>query len=179
MSKIFILSFFLLSYISSPKEEFIERQGQVTFFSYTSVENIQATNNKVLSLFNPETGDIAVSILMRAFVFKKALMHEHFNESYVESDLYPKATFEGKIVDFENITEGSQTKLIKGNFKLKNKTIPIAIKAKIIKSNNSYAIEGEFDVLVSDYDINIPPILSPNISNKIDVSFNFNYKPYE
>lgn len=160
-------------------EEFIERQGQVTFFSYTSVENIQATNNQALSLFNPKSNKIAVSILMRAFVFKKSLMHEHFNESYIESDLYPKATFSGNIIDFDPNMDGTQTRIIKGDFKLKNTTKPVEIKAKITKINKAYTIEGNLDLLIDDYNISVPPLLSPNISKKIEVSFNFNYSPYE
>jgi hypothetical protein len=35
------------------------------------------------------------------------------------------------------------------------------------------------EVLINDYNINVPPLLSPNISKKIEVSFNFNYAPYE
>ena len=71
MGKFFLVAIFL-AFLSSEPNEFIERQGQITFFSYTSVENIQATNNQALSLFNPQTGEVAVSILMRAFIFKKA-----------------------------------------------------------------------------------------------------------
>jgi len=177
----FLLFFTLIICFSftTKKEELIERQGQITFFSYTSVENIQATNNQARSLFNPETNQIAVSILMRAFVFKKSLMHEHFNESYIESDLYPKATFNGSIIDFDAKTNSAQTKIIKGDFTLKNKTKPVEIKAKITKTNNGYNIEGRLDVLIDDYNINVPPLLSPNISKKIEVSFNFNYAPNE
>ncbi|WP_430408263.1 YceI family protein [Kordia sp.] len=177
----FLLAFIFIisSSITSETNEFIERQGQVTFFSYTSVENIQATNNQVLSLFNPETQEIAVSILMRAFVFKKSLMREHFNESYIESDLYPKATFSGKIIGFDATSEDEQTKIIKGDFTLKNITKPVEIKAKITKNADGYIISGTLDVLINDYSINVPPLLSPNISKKIEVSFNFKYAPYE
>jgi len=161
------------------KQEFMERQGQITFFSHTPVENIQATNNQALSLFNPRTNEIAVSILMRAFVFKKSLMHEHFNESYIESDLYPKATFTGEVVDFDPTIEAAQTRIIKGDFTLKSKTRPIEIKAKITRTNNGYTIEGNLNVSIDDYDINVPALLSPNIAKSIEVSFNFNYAPYE
>ncbi|WP_298420715.1 YceI family protein [uncultured Kordia sp.] len=173
------LIFIISSSITSETNEYIERQGQVTFFSYTSVENIQATNNQVLSLFNPETQEIAVSILMRAFVFKKTLMREHFNESYIESDLYPKATFTGTIIGFDAKDEETQTKIIKGDFTLKNITKPVEVKATITRSDNRYTISGTLDVLIDDYNINVPPLLSPNISKKIEVSFNFNYAPYE
>ncbi|MEM6719621.1 MAG: YceI family protein [Bacteroidota bacterium] len=165
--------------VSSQTAEFIERQGQVTFFSYTSVENIQATNNQVLSLFNPNTDEVAVSILMRAFVFKKSLMHEHFNESYIESDLYPKATFNGKIVGFDLTNDESQTRIIKGDFTLKDSTKPVDVKATITKTNDGYTISGTLDIMIDDYNIKVPPLLSPNISKKIEVTFNFNYAPYE
>ncbi len=178
MKKIILLVLFICTKSFSQNTEYIERQGIVTFFSYTSAENIQAQNTQTLSLFNTETQEIAVKILMRAFVFKKALMHEHFNESYIESDLYPKATFEGKIENF-NSQEASQTRLIKGNFTLKNITKPVEVKAKILKSKNTYTISGSLDVLINDYNIKVPAILSPNISKKIEVTFSFKYSNYE
>ncbi len=173
-----IFSSFFSVTVSSQTSEFIERQGQVTFFSYTSVENIQATNNQALSLFNPASQEIAVSILMRAFVFKKSLMHEHFNESYIESDLYPKASFNGKIIGFDS-AETSQTRIIRGDFTLKDSTKPIDIKATITKTAEGYTISGTLDILIDDYNIKVPPLLSPNISKKIEVTFNFNYASYE
>ena len=180
MNKFLLLFTFIIFFsFSAQTNEYIERQGQVTFFSYTSVENIQATNNQVLSLFNPETKEIAVSILMRAFVFKKSLMHEHFNESYIESDLYPKATFDGEILDFDITNQNPQTRIIKGEFTLKDVTKPVEMKAKITKTNKGFTIEGSLEVMIDDYNINVPPLLSPNISKKIEVSFNFNYAPYE
>jgi len=162
----------------SQSNEFIEREGDITFFSYTSVENIKAENTKTLSIFNAKTGDIAVRILMRAFVFEKSLMHEHFNESYIESDLYPEATFEGKIDNFD-IDSASQTKIIKGTFMLRNIKKPLEFKARITKTEHSYNIKGDLEVLINDYDIKVPALLSPNISKKIEVSFNFKYATNE
>lgn len=182
MNKFLLVLIFSISAsvtVTSQTNDFIERMGQVTFFSYTSVENIQATNNQVLSLFNPESQEIAVKILMRAFVFKKSLMHEHFNESYIESDLYPKATFDGKIIGLDISDTEPQTRIIKGNFTLKDVTKSIDIKATITKTNHGYTIMGTLNVMIDDYDIKVPPLLSPNISKKIEVSFNFNYAPYE
>ncbi len=98
----------------SLSNQFIARQGQVTFFSYASFENIEAENNHVLSLIDLDNQKIAISMLMRAFVFKKDLMHEHFNESYIESDMYPKTTFEGSLEKFNIEENGEQTRLING-----------------------------------------------------------------
>ncbi len=178
MNKTLFLFLFICMKSFSQNVEYIERQGEVTFFSYTSVENIQAKNAQTLSLLNPNTQEIAVQILMRAFVFQKSLMHEHFNESYIESDLYPKATFEGKIEDF-NANAALQTKLIKGTFTLRNISKPVEIKATISKTDNSYTVKGGLDVFIDDYSIKVPALLSPNISKKIEVTFNFKYAPYD
>ena len=178
MNKLLLLFFTIYGIgIANAQDQYITRQGEVTFFSYTSVENIQATNNQVLSILYPSSKKIGVQILMRAFTFKKSLMYEHFNESYMESDLYPKAIFEGDIIDFDPTQEGSQTRIIKGTFTLRGVKKPVEIKATIIKSNEVYTISGTLEVLIKDYEIKVPPILSPNIAKNIQVSFKFQYAP--
>lgn len=161
------------------QNQFIARQGQISFFSYTSVENIEAKNNQVLSILDIEKKEIAISMLMRAFVFKKDLMYEHFNESYIESDIYPKANFEGKIIDFDAKSNQNQTRIIRGNLTIHGITKEMDIKTKIVSKNGNYTLSGTFDLLVKDFDIKIPPILSSNIAKTIAIQFNFQYKPYE
>lgn len=181
MNKISALILLLISLVSlkpAPKQ-IIARQGQVSFFSYTTVENIEAKNNQVLSIIDLENHEIAVSMLMNAFVFKKSLMHEHFNESYIESDLYPKATFQGKILNFDPNNKGLQTKIVKGNLTIRNITKPIEIKTKIKYINGKYTISGEFQIPVKDFNINIPPIVEPNIAKIITLKFRFEYLSYE
>ena len=177
-----ILPLFLLITLltdSSVKEnQFIARQGQITFFSYASVENIEAQNNQVLSLLDLQNEKVAVSMLMRAFVFKKDLMYEHFNESYVESDIYPKATFEGKIIDFDK-TLSNQTKIVRGTLTIHGISKEMDIKTTIVNNNGKYTLSGEYDVLVKDFDIKIPPILTSNIAKVINIKFRFQYQPYE
>lgn len=171
-----LLSF---SFIPPKKSQFIARQGQVTFFSYTSVENIEAKNNQVLSLFDTNKNELAVSMLMNAFIFKKELMYEHFNDSYIESDIYPKATFIGKVEDFDTLEEGEQTKIIKGTLTIHGISKEVSIKTKITKQNNTINLTGDFIVTVKDFNIKIPPVLASNIAKNISIKFNFNYLPYE
>ena len=68
MNKLLLLFFTIYGIgIANAQDQYITRQGEVTFFSYTSVENIQATNNQVLSILYPSSKKIGVQILMRAF----------------------------------------------------------------------------------------------------------------
>lgn len=178
-SLLLLLLILCTSFTDVKEQEYIDRLGHVEFFSYTSVENIQAVNKEVLSIINPEQKKIAVRILMRAFSFKKSLMEEHFNESYIESDIYREATLEGSIVDFDSNFEGKQTRIVKGDFTLRGIKKPIEVKVNIAKTKNGYTINGELEVKIKDYEIKVPALLSPNIAKKIKVSFNFQYVPYE
>ena len=160
-------------------QKVIARQGHVAFFSYTSVENIKAENNQVLGIIDLQQGQIAVSMLMNAFIFEKALMREHFNESYVESDIFPKATFEGVILDFDADEPAEQTRIVKGTFSMHGVTKELEIKARIERANNNYTVSGTFEAVVDDYEIKIPPLLAGNIAKTVSVDFRLECLPYE
>jgi len=180
MTRNYVLLCLLLPLVSLvAQEKYIARQGQVSFFSYTSVENIEATNNQVLSIIDLSKNEISISMLMRAFVFKKALMQEHFNESYIESDIYPKATFEGFIIDFDTTLPSQQTRLVKGRVSLHGVTQEKEIKTTIETIENQLVLTGTFTMTVSNYKIKIPPIVAGNIAKTIEVKFKMYYKPYE
>jgi len=174
---LFLITFF--TDIDTKSNQFIARQGQISFFSYTSVENIEAKNNQVLSILDLDKNEIAISMIMRAFVFKKDLMYEHFNDSYIESDIYPKANFTGKIIDFDVEKTEKQTKIIEGELTIHGITKQVSIKTDIEKKNQKYLFSGDFEVFVKDFDIKIPPILSANIAKVIKISFKFEYESYE
>ena len=168
----------MLIYQAAHTQKIIGRQGQVSFFSYTSVENIKARNNQVSSIIDLNSSDIAVSMLMNAFVFEKALMREHFNESYIETDIYPKASFVGKIMDFEPNQNTSQVKIIKGTFTMRGMSEELEIKTKIEPQGNLLVLSGSFETKVEAYDINIPPLLAGNIAKTITVDFIIEHEPY-
>ena len=178
-SLLILLLFSLQWGMAQSTERMIARQGQVTFFSYTSVENIDATNNQVLSIVDLNSKEIAISMLMRAFVFKKALMQEHFNESYVESDIFPKATFEGEIPDLDISFASPQTRIVKGLITVHGISQPIEVKTNFERKENKILVSGDFEVMVQDFEIKVPPIVAANIAKTISVTFNFEYQSYE
>lgn len=176
-----VLFFLLFTAYCGAQElgEVIARQGEMSFISYTSVERIEAENDQVLSLLDLNSGEIAMSVLMRAFKFEKSLMEEHFNESYVESDLFPNATFKGVIKDFDAKATGAQTRLVNGFFTLRGIQKPLEFKVIITKIGDKISVNGEVEITVKDYNIKIPSLLSPNIAKNIQVTFNFDYVPFK
>lgn len=174
-----VLSLLALTKPLIVEDKFICRQGQVSFFSYTKVENIKAINTTVYSILNLENKEIAVSMLMKAFTFEKSLMQSHFNESYIESDTYPKAFFTGKLENYKPSFQGIQTVTISGDFTLHGVTKKVEFKAQVNREKNDIKITGEGVLAVDDFNINIPPILRPNISKTIKLTFNLKHSRYE
>src|SRR6478672_4504093 len=102
MKKLLLLVFLSFTAITFAQDKMITKTGKITFeASVPAFEEVKGTNTAATCVLNPKTGEIASLALMKSFRFKLALMEEHFNENYVESDTYPKATFKGKIENFD------------------------------------------------------------------------------
>lgn len=173
------LFIFIFSTASNAQERYITKQGYISFYSHTPVEDIQAENHQVLSIIDLSTGNVAVTLLMKSFEFEKALMQEHFNENYVESDKYPKANFEGKIENLDKILEGEiGIAEISGNLTVHGITKPVTMEGKIDITDNAINFEGSFMVTVADYKINIPSVVINNIAKEVKVTCKLEHTPY-
>ncbi|MGK0455263.1 MAG: polyisoprenoid-binding protein YceI [Paraglaciecola sp.] len=170
---------FLFVAISSSQERYLTKNGAINFFSKTALEDITADNNQVLSIVDATNGKMAISILMKSFLFKKALMQEHFNENYVESDKYPKATFTGTILNFDAINEMASIAKIKGTLTIHGVPKEIMIDANMLKTKEAILVDGEFMINLADFEVEIPAVVAKNIAKNIKVSFNFNHTPYK
>src|SRR5689334_4241571 len=76
-------------------QKFTAEKGELSFFSDGAIEDIEAKNAMVGSLFNTTTGELVFIAKIKDFMFPKSLMREHFNEKYMETEKYPKSTFTG------------------------------------------------------------------------------------
>lgn len=159
--------------------KYLTKEGYVSFFSHSIVEDIKADNDQVLSIVDTDTGDIEIQLLMRSFMFKKALMQEHFNENYVESYKYPKATFSGKIKDVAGINDQNTETEIVGKLSLHGREKEISTKVDVRINGDELILSGNFIVEVVDFDIKIPAIVENNIAKTIKISFELHHKPYK
>jgi hypothetical protein len=171
MKKILLILLFI-SAIGFSQDRMISKSGKITFeASVPSFEEVKATNTNVTFVLNPATGEIASLALMKGFRFKVALMEEHFNENYIENDQYPKATFKGKIQDFNSnsLTAGSKDYVIKGKLELHGKSKDITTTARISMAASGISIVSNFTVNASDFNIAIPSLVKSKVSNKINI----------
>ena len=175
-----LLTFLLLRLNGISQTVFIADTGNITFYSYAPIEDIKATSYQVNSVINTITGEIAFMIPIRSFLFEKALMQEHFNEKYMQSDKYPQSTFTGKVIDLPDFSKpGIYEVASKGILKLHGKEKDISAKGLIEVANEQVILNSEFNIALKEFDIAIPHILFRNIADTINVKMKAVYVPFK
>lgn len=154
-------------------QKYFTRTGTIGFFSKAPLEKIEAYNNQVSGVIDLETGGVAFTLLMKAFIFEKALMQEHFNENYVESDTYPLSTFKGKIIDIEKVdfsNSGEYDVRVKGILTMHGEQQEIIEPGKVVVAGEVLQVISEFVIRPEDYKIKVPKAVRNNIAKSITVN---------
>ncbi len=157
-------------------QKYSAESSVVSFFSDGAIEDIAASNAKSMSIFNTTTGDVVFSIPIKDFEFEKSLMKEHFNEKYMETEKFPKATFQGKITGFQSTVTGEQAAKAAGKLTMHGVTKEIELAGTVEFSNGKVMMKSKFLVKLEDYKIAIPQLLWQNIAEEIEVRTEFTYK---
>ena len=179
MRFIFAILTLMISAQALMAQKLIAKAGHIGFYSYTPVEDIEAHNRQVVSILDPSNGSLQFSLLIKSFEFEKKLMQEHFNENYMESDTYPKATFSGIISNFSTVdigTDGSYDVDVTGDLTIHGVTKKINTKGTIHIKNKVVSATAKFIVAPSDYAISIPSLVEKNIAKEIEVNVNVTYQ---
>ena len=170
--QLYLLAGTLLASLPLQAQKYFTRSGNVSFHSKALLENIDAVNQQGTFVLDAATMDIQMAVLIKGFQFEKALMQEHFNENYMESDRFPKALFKGKIVSPSKIdlkTAGSFQAEIQGQLTIHGVMKEIRTPATFEVSSKHIKATTNFPVTVADYQIEIPSLVKDKIAKEVEV----------
>ncbi|HTN18686.1 MAG TPA: YceI family protein [Chitinophagaceae bacterium] len=153
-------------------QKFMTRSGKISFFSTTPIENIEAFNNEVAAAVNTASGDVVFQVPIKSFKFEKQLMQEHFNESYMESDKFPKAEFKGKMNPAAFTKDGTYKTTVNGKLTIHGVTKDVQIPGTVIVKGGELTLNTKFNVAIADYNIQIPSVAKGKVANQIEVTVN-------
>ena len=149
------------------------RSGFIGFYSKTPLEDVRGENDQVYAVIDAGKKNLACAALLKGFIFPKELMQEHFNENYVESDKYPKATFSGAYTgDVPLDKDGIYKVTVNGRLTLHNVTRTIETAATLeVRAGHLLGV-AEFKLKPEDFNIGIPSIVRDKIDKEIMVKVN-------
>lgn len=172
--RIAILAFLITCQVGF-SQTYFTRTGMTEFkASVEAFEPVEAKNNSTTAILKTQSGDIAAQLFINAFKFRVALMQEHFNENYMESNKYPKAVFKGKLKNFDfSSLSGEKEYDLSGSLTVRGVTKEIDSKATVKKVGETLQLTTTFSVEPQDFDIKIPNIVKKKIADKINVTINY------
>lgn len=151
----------------------ISRTSTTTFYSHAPLEDIEAVNNRTTAALNLEKGEIVVKMLIKHFEFENALMQEHFNENYMESEEFPSAIFKGTLTMDEPIdlnVDGDYEVEVAGTLTIHGVEQPHTGTATITVADRQVSGKAVFIARPKDFDIEIPTVVVRNIAEEIEVT---------
>jgi hypothetical protein len=177
-----ILSVFIFLSISTvtiaQNKIYSTKTGEASFDAGTGAEDITGKNKSVLSAFNPATGALQFSVLIKGFEFWSELLQEHFNENYMESSKYPKSTFKGNITNIEKLNvnkDGSYPVNVKGTLEIHGVKKEVTTSGTMKVKGENINATAEFVVVLEDYNIQIPGVVKDKLSKTAKIKINCDY----
>ena len=146
----------------------------------TSPEKISGSTAKAATIVDLAAKKIDVSMLVKTFHFDKALMEEHFNENYMESNKFPKATFKGQIENYSSLDVSKNGKYpikVTGDLTMHGVTKKLTTDAIIQVVNGKLDADASFNVLLADYKIEIPALVKDQVSKSVKVKVDVTLEP--
>ncbi|WP_290707897.1 YceI family protein [Flavihumibacter sp. CACIAM 22H1] len=143
----------------------------VQFVSVTPLETIKAENKNGVLLLDLQTGRVEAAVLIKGFLFRKALMQQHFNESYMESDKFPKAVFSGRFDPalVSSKQAGEQVIPISGTLTMHGVSKPHACDIILKFSDTDCQGFASFFIKPEDFSIQVPALVRDNINKQLKV----------
>ncbi len=167
----------ILPFTNQDSGIFISKGAKITIFSSAPIEDIKAVSAQCISVYNSQTNELEFSVPIRSFQFDKALMQEHFNDDYMESEKYPKALFKGKIVEKINTKADNLYKvMVSGELTIHGVKNECKVPGTLNIKDGAINMMADFDVKCADYNIKIPQIAFYHIAESIKVKISANYQ---
>ncbi|MEL6588529.1 MAG: YceI family protein [Bacteroidota bacterium] len=171
MNRILVIILALLGWLPTRAQIHLTQNGSVSFTSDAPLELIQAKSEELQGAINPNSYTFAFSLRIQSLNgFNSELQKQHFNEKFLESRQYPKATFSGKLIERIDFSQnGTYDVRAKGSFHVHGVSQERIIRAQLIIEDGVWIVRSRFKVLVADHNITVPKVVYQNIAEEIEV----------
>jgi hypothetical protein len=155
------------------------KNGQASFLSDAPLELIKASTKSLSGVINLSDRSFSFLIPTKTFEgFNSGLQRTHFNEDYMESDMYPNSTFKGKIIEEVELTKpGTYQIRAKGKMNIHGVENDRIVKCDLVVGENKIDVKANFTVFLDDHNITIPSIVNQKIAEEIKLEVTLTLLP--
>lgn len=150
------------------------KNGKANFLSDAPLELIKASAKTLVGAININDRSFSFLIPTKSFEgFNSSLQKVHFNEDYMETEIYPNSTFKGKIIEEVDLSKSGEYKIrAKGKMYIHGVENDRIVRCDLTVSENKIEVKAIFTVFLEDHNISIPTIVNQKIAEeiKLDIS---------
>ena len=165
--------------VTAFSQTYITRNGNISIYSHTPLEDVKAQNNETVSVLNAATGDLEFKLAVKSFHFVKTAMESHFNDDdYMASAKYPKAGFKGKITNISAVNfskDGTYNVTASGDLTIRDVTKPVSSTGTVTVSNGKVTVNSAFSIKRKEYNVIGESFVQNKISEDIQITVNCQY----
>jgi len=175
-----ILILFFFFNLSGFGTKYLTKTGYIYFKSHTDAIDIDGSNHNVAAIFDSSTGEVVVIVLIKAFDLPLATANEHFNETYMESDKFPKASLKGKVSNFKDVNflvDGEYPITLEGILSIHGESRDVVQNTVINVKDGVVSGKCSFKVNINDYSIVVPADVKNRVAQVVDVVVELSLKP--
>jgi YceI-like domain len=173
MKNILLFAALLVSQLGLSQSKYFTKSANVSFdaTAKNSPEEIKA-KQKSGTLVITDGGAVEAAVLIKSFLFKAALMQEHFNENYMESTKFPKATFKGKVSEgsYTLGQDGVYDVKITGKMTMHGITKDLTAPAKVTVKGGKISTEANLTLVLADYGISVPGLVADKVGKEAKIT---------
>ncbi|MBM9502351.1 YceI family protein [Leptospira sp. 201903071] len=151
-------------------KELVVKEANVQFLSEAPQETIRGTVSKVEGSANLDTKKVVIRVDLNALKVPNRMMNNHMHENYLETEQHPIASFAGVITKWDL---KSKTVEIEGEIGLHGITKKnVKIQGTIEEKEKDFLIRSNFEILLTDFKIEIPKLVVLKLNEKIRIETN-------
>ncbi len=181
ISRIQILILFAFSLLSAAEYQVDKnKKSQVKFISDAPIEDIEGVTHKIdgyLAWENEnltEQSEMYFEVDLNSIDTGIGLRNRHMRENYLHTDKYPYTYYKGKITSSQKLDDSTFAVVAAGAIFIHGVEKPLAVQGTVKRTGeNIYRINTNFQVKLSDFNIEIPSIMFYKINETMELKLDF------
>ncbi|PJZ52782.1 hypothetical protein CH380_13620 [Leptospira adleri] len=151
-------------------KELVVKEANIQFLSEAPQETIRGTVSNAEGSANLDTKRVVVRVDLNGLKVPNRMMNNHMHENYLETESHPIASFAGIITKWDLKNKAVE---IEGEFGLHGITKKnFKISGTVEERENGFLIRSNFEILLTDFKIEIPKLVILKLNEKIRIETN-------
>jgi hypothetical protein len=175
---LFVIGFYWICQYSTAQSGIYKGMGTIVFEAGAPLSLIKGTSEAANGTLDLESGKFRFDVPVTSFQFLNSLMQERFNDKYMQSHRFHKATFKGEITKKGPAGINGETRVTAtGVLTIHGVSRKRTISGLLVQKGNSWQLVSNFAVKLADHHIQAPRLNSGYGANTMQVSLQMPLKP--